>query len=420
MLTEGKRMPTAQDLREQRANIWSQMTEIMDRTDRSGDDDQTYDRLEADYDRLEEQIGRLERHADRAALNARLDRSGVVAPDSAGDDAGPDDAAYATAFKNFLRDGMADLDPEDKKLMRGRQVTLPKNAAGVGTGSAGGYAVPPAFRDVFVQQLKWYGPMIDEAEIIETDSGVNMPWPTNDDTSNVGAILAENTQMAEQDVTLGQASIDAFMYYSKLVRVSFQTIQDVPNFETWLAKRLGERVGRILNQHFTTGTGTAQPDGIVTSSTVAVTGTGSLATTGGFAYANLVDLLESLDPAYGGGNNLKWMGHQSVRKALRKLLDAQNRPLWEPSLQAGQPDMLMGYPFRLNNDMATVAQNSKSLGFGDIRQAYMVRIVRELSLLRLSERYADFLQVAFAAYERADGTMQNTSAFKIFQTTATA
>ena len=62
-----------------------------------------------------------------------------------------------------------------------------------------------------------------------------------------------------------------------------------------VGRGLGERVGRILNQHFTTGTGTAQPDGIVTSSTVAVTGSGSLATTGGVSYDNLVDIVEAID-----------------------------------------------------------------------------------------------------------------------------
>jgi HK97 family phage major capsid protein len=54
------------------------------------------------------------------------------------------------------------------------------------------------------------------------------------------------------------------------------------------------------------------------------------------------------------------MMHQSARKALRKLKDSQGRPLWEPSLQAGFADSLLGYPTRINNDMATVAQNSRS------------------------------------------------------------
>lgn len=416
-------MPTTQ-LREQRANVWNQMTAIIEiaAENRTAEQNQSYDRMEADYDRLTAEIEREERHEARAAENSRVDRSGVVPanrePGSL-DDATADER-YRAVFGSFLRNGMNALNSDDRGLMQSRFSTI-QNAAGVGTGAAGGYLVPAEFRNTLIETMKWYGPMLQLAEVINTDSGANLPWPTNDDTANVGAILAENTQVTEQDVTLGTASIDAYMYTSKLVRVSLQLLQDSGiNFDAWLARKLGERIGRILNQHFTTGTGTAQPDGIVTSATVGVTGTGSFASTGGIAYDNLIDLVEALDPAYGAGDGLRWMMHQTVRKAARKLKDSQGRPLWEPSLQTGQPDSLLGYPVSLNNDMATLAASSKSLLFGNIREAYVARLVTGVNLLRLEERYADFLQRGFLAFQRADGTMQNANAVRVFQTTSTA
>jgi HK97 family phage major capsid protein len=417
-------MPTTQ-LREQRANVWNQMTAIIEiaAENRSAEQEQSYARMEADYDRLTAEIERQERHEARAAENSRVDRTGVVPPANRApgslDDASSDDR-YQAVFGSFLRNGLTALNHDDQGLMQANFSSI-QNAAGVGTGSAGGYLVPAEFRNTLIETMKWYGPMLQLADVINTDSGANLPWPTNDDTANVGAILAENTQVTEQDVTLGTASIDAFMYTSKLVRVSLQLLQDSGiNFDAWLARKLGERIGRILNQHFTTGTGTAQPDGIVTSATVGVTGTGSFASTGGISYANLVDMVESLDPAYSGGDGLRWMMHQTVRKALRKLTDSQNRPLWEPSLQVGQADSLLGYPISLNNDMATLAASSKSLLFGNVRDAYVIRLVTGVNLLRLEERYADFLQRGFLAFQRADGTMQNANAVRVFQTTATA
>ena len=420
-------MPNTQQLREQRANVWEQMKEIMDLADSESRDltaEETakYDKAEADLDRLDNDIERREKFEARGTRYETVEPPGAAATmpsDGPADESG--DEAYAKAFGNFLRRGISALSAEDRALMESRFTadSAIQNAAGVGTGSAGGYAVAPGFRDKFVETMKYYGPMLAEAEVITTETGANYQWPTNDDTSNVGAILAENTQVSEQDVTLGTASLDAYMYTSKLVRVSYQLLQDSAfDFESWLARKLGERVGRILNQHFTTGTGTAQPDGI-TAPAAAVTGTGSLASTGGFSYDNLVDLTEALDPAYAGGNQ-KFMMHQTVRKAVRKLKDSQNRPIWEPSVQAGVPSTLLGYEYVLNNDMATVAQNSKSLGFGDIRQAYVARIVTDLATLRLTERYADYLQVGFLGFQRADGTLQDGNAFKIFQTTATA
>jgi HK97 family phage major capsid protein len=417
-------MPTLQDLREQRATIWSQMTEIMDRSGGSptGEDAASYDRAETELDSLGAQIERGERHASLSASMSRIDRTGVVGPE--GGDVGDQDARYAESFNRFIRShhGMADLDEDDRRRVQGRFVTGEqfRNAAGVGTGAAGGYMVPPAFRLKVVEALLAYGPMLSLAETFETESGVNIPWATNDDTGNEGAILAENTQITEQDLTLATNSLDAYMYTSKLVRVSYQLMQDRPDFDSFLARKLGERLARIYNRHATTGTGIAQPDGIVTSATVGVTGSGSLATTGGYSYDNLVDLVESVDDAYLQSGEQAWVMHQSVRKALRKLKDTQGRPIWEPSVQVGQPDSLLGYPTRINNHMATVAQNSKSLLFGNVREAYVIRMVRSNELVRLNERYADFLQVGFFLFGRLDGTLQNAAAVRVMQTTPTA
>lgn len=419
-------MTATQTLVDRRANVWSTMQEILakpkDPTSglTTAENRAAYDAAEVDLEALGAEIALLETNAGLEAALNRVDRTGAVPGGGTPSAKDPKSESYANAFRNFLRDGMAELEPEDRKIMRDAQRELPKGAAGVGTGSAGGYAVPPEFRAAFVETLKWYGPMLQVAEIMETDTGATIPWPTNDDTANVGAILAENTAVSEQDVTLGTADIGAYMYTSKLVRASYQLLQDRPDFDTWLARKLGERIGRILNQHFTTGTGTAQPDGLVTSATVGATSTGSFATTGGITYDSLVDLIESLDPAYGAGTGLGFMLHQTARKAFRKVKDSQNRPLWEPSLVAGTPDTLLGYPVQLNNDMPTMAASSKSVAFGNFREAYLIRIVKELTTLRLTERYADLLQVGFLAFERADGTLQNANAVKILQTTATA
>lgn len=420
-------MPTIQQLREQRANVWEQMKDVMDLADREGRDlsaeeSATYDRAEADLDRIDDQITKREKFEARSASYAEVEPPGAAASMTLGD--GDEDTSddYARVFSSYLRHGSIDMSAEDRKLLQAGFVAGDqfKMAAGVGTPSAGGYAVAPEFRDKLVETMKWFGPMLASAEIIQTDTGANLQWPTNDDTSNVGAILAENNQVTEQDVTLGTNSLDAYMYTSKLVRVSLQLLQDSAfDFEAFLARKLGERLGRILNQHTTTGAGSTLPDGIMNGSAT-VTGTGSLASTGGVSYDNLVDLVEAVDPAYAGLGDLGWMMHQTARKAVRKLKDSQNRPLWEPSVQAGKPSTLLGYPLQLNNDMATVAQNAKSIGFGSIRQAYVIRLTTDVTTLRLTERYADYLQVGFLAFQRADGTVQDSNAWKIFQVTATA
>ena len=419
-------MTTAlQDKKDRRATLVVENRALLDmaaaaKRDLSAEEAAEYDRRDAEVDVLSDAIDRIENQEAREARLGRVDRTGVVA-DSDDTDAEME-ARYGRVFDQFLVNGTGGLDPDDRRLLAANfsQDKSIRNAQGSGTPSAGGYLVPPEFRDKLIETQLAFGPMLQLAETITTGTGAQLPWPTNNDTANVGAILAENTQVTEQDVTLGTANIDAYMYTSKLVRVSFQLLQDRPDFANWLARKLGERLGRILNAHFTTGTGTAQPDGIVTSATVGVTSTGSFATTGGVSGDNLIDLVEALDPAYGGGNGLRFMMHQTARKAIRKLKDTSGQYLWQPSIQAGAPDQVVGYPISINNDMPTLAASSKSVLFGNIAEAYLVRLVSGIQTLRLEERYADYLQVGFLAFERADGTLQNGSAVRVLQTTATA
>ena len=418
-------MTATQTLLDRRANLWSQLQEL-DRRPKdpttgvmTAEDREQWDRLDAEFDALTAEIERDTKHTQRAnALNA-VDRSGVTPPAIGGDDPeNPRAQVYAAAFNAYIRN--QPMTAEQTQALQGGMTEI-KNAQGVGTGSAGGYLVPPEFRNTLIEQVTFVAAMRQYAEVITTDSGANLPWPTVDDTAQEGAILGENTQITEQDVTFGQASLDAYMYTSKLVRVSFQLLNDNAfNLNAWLPRALGARIGRIQNRHFTVGTGTAQPDGIVTSSTVGVQGTGSFATTGGApTYDNLIDLIDSIDPSYITANT-RFMMAQTGRKAIRKIKDSQNRPLWEPSLQVGAPDTLLGFPVALNNYMPAAAVNAKTILFGDINAAYVIRDVSDLAVMRLTERYADFLQVGFFAFQRSDGTLQNGSAVRAYQVTATA
>ena len=414
-------MVDVQKLRDQRANIWEQAKSLLDAGLNTAEERESYDRMEVDLDQRDEDIERAERASSREQNYSRVDRPGVLFREADRDQDG-EAKEISAAFGNFVRNGIAEMETDQRNIMRARFMTDPaiKNAAGVGSGSAGGYAVPAEWWNRIVEVQTAASPMLQEAEVITTATGANLPWPTNDDTGNIGAILAENTAVTEQDITFGTAALDSYMYTSKMIRASLQFLQDSSTSEEWLQGKLGTRVGRILNNHFTVGTGTSQPDGIVTSATVGVTGTGSFASTKGISGDDIIDLTESLGDGYDGAPGLKFMMHKTVRKAIRKLKGTDGQYLWQPALSADVPSTIAGYPFVINNDMPTLAASSKSLLFGDIKAAYVIRIVKGLQMLRLTERYADYLQVGFLGFERADGTLQDAQAVRVFQTTATA
>ena len=104
---------------------------------------------------------------------------------------------------------------------------------------------------------------------------------------------------------------------------------------------------------------------------------------------------------------------------IRKLKDTTGQPLWQPSLQAGQPDNILSYPVITNPDMPAAAASVKSVLFGDFRQAYVIRDVTAIQSLRLEERYADFLQVAFLLFQRGGARPQDSNAYRALTQSAT-
>jgi HK97 family phage major capsid protein len=420
-------MPNTQQLREQRANVWSQMQEVMDLAAKEGrsltaEERQKYDAAEADMDRIGGEIDLAERHEARAKEMSRVDRSGVVdegKPEGrrreTGEGEDGDDPAYRQAFLRYVRGGISELSGDEVRTLRtGWVEDKEMRALGTVSQAAGGYTVPPLFQNRIMEAVQFVAPMRSYATVISTDTGANLPWLTADETAVEGRIIGENTAVTETDTVFGTASIGAYTYSSDMTRVPFQLLQDTGiDLEAYLARLLGNRVGRIQNRHFTVGTGTSQPQGIVTGAQVAKVGAGGQTTT--ITYDDLVDLSDSLDPALAGAGNLRWMLHQQARKVVRKLKDTAGRPLWEPSLQVGQPDTLLGYGIVLNNNVPVPAASAKSVLFGDFSEAYLIRDVKGFAVQRLNERYAEFGQVAFLGFARADGKVQNTAAVKAYQ-----
>lgn len=253
------------------------------------------------------------------------------------------------------------------------------------------------------EALLAFGGMRERATIVRTETGAELPWPTDNDTSNKGEIIAENSQVNEKDITFGQLTLNAFKYSSKMIRVSVELLQDtsIPNFGAYLGRKLGERIGRITNDHFTTGTGNSQPNGLMTAATASGTQLAAQTPT----YAELVAVQHSVDPAYRG--NGSWMFHDSMLAEIKKIVDASTgRPIWLPNMVGGEPDTILGDPYTVNQSVAAAAGSGagRSIAYGDISK-YLIRDVRDVTLVVADQLYANFHQVAFLAFSRHDGDL---------------
>ena len=95
---------------------------------------------------------------------------------------------------------------------------------------------------------------------------------------------------------------------------------------------------------------------------------------------------------------------KQVEAVVKKLKDTTGRPLWIPGLSEKSPDTILGYPYAVNQDVAVMAANAKSILFGEFKK-YKIRRIKGVELLRLNERFAEKLQVGFFGYCRFDGRL---------------
>lgn len=308
-----------------------------------------------------------------------------------------------------------------QKGMSAEQATAFYNTMSTTTPSEGGYTVPSAVAASIIDSLKAYGGMRGVAEMLPTSQGNPLSYPSSDGTNEVGELLAENAQASSLDLSFGTVGLNVFKYSSKIVAVPIELLQDsIVDIEAYVRGRIVTRIGRITNQHFTTGTGTAQPRGIVTGASSGKVGTTGQTLT--IAYDDLVDLLESVDDAY-QASTCKFMFAQSMRKVLRKLKDTAGRPIWTPGYEAGitagAPDLLLGQEVAINNDMPAPAANAKSVIYGDLSK-YVIRDAMNVSLMRFDDSaFAAKGQVGFLAFARSGGNLTDVNAVKYYQHSAT-
>lgn len=432
----------SKELRAKRAKLIEDARALISSDAPSAEDTAKFDAMMTEADGLKAQIDRIERADDLASEQLESLRN---AADRNGTDVDEERDVLVLrdgAFNTWMRRGIGALNEQQRGIYAQcfeapaneaggspagwRLTPRPRAALGVGTDPGGGYTVPEGFYGQMIDAQKVYGGMTDAAFVFDTAGGNALPIPTDNDTTNAGAILSENVQVGTQDTTFGAVTMNAYVYTSKLVLVSNQLLQDTAfNLDAWLSAKLGTRIARITNTHFTTGSGASQPSGVVTGATLGFTAgnasggtstaTGSTTT---FNFDDLVELEHSVDPAY--RKNAKFMMSDAALKLAKKLKDGIGRPLWMAGLAVKEPDTINSYSYVINQDMATPAASAKPVLFGDFSN-YFIRRVAGIQVLRLTERYADFNQVGFLAFQRWDGQLVDagTHPIKYLQNSAT-
>ena len=396
---------TILELREKRAKAWEAAKAFLDSHRKengvlSAEDDAAYTKMEQEITDLGKEIARLER---QEALDAELNRpvnrpltgkpGGRADADDGEDKTGRASDDYRKNFWNAMRS----------------KVPMPNvtNALQIGTDSEGGYLVPDEYERTLVEALEEENIFRQMAKVIKTSSGDRkIPVVA---TKGTASWIDEEGAYPESDDSFGQVSIGAYKL-GTMIKVSEELLNDsVFDLQSYISREFARRIGAKEEEAFFTGDGKGKPLGVLAATGGAETGVTAASATAVTA-DELMDLYYSLKSPY--RKKSVWVLNDSTIKAIRKLKDNNGQYLWQPSLTAGAPDMILGRPIKTSAYMPAIAAGAKTIAFGDFSY-YWIADRQGRSFKRLNELFAATGQVGFLASQRVDGKMILAEAVKV-------
>lgn len=429
------------------------MRSIMEKFDNG--EDLTVENRQA-FDDADAELTRDKGDLDRLLKMRRTDEGIRAAAESRGvseDQSRNEETTYRDAYEKWFRSnpmaGASGLMTSDevRMLATGEQragAALSTQAA-AGTDGAAGFLIPQGFWDNLQVRLRQYGGVLELCNLIPTASGNPMPWPTTDPTGQLGKYLTENTQLTGSDlIEFGQGMMHAWFITSDVILASYAIINDSAfSVDSFVTDRIGERIGRKIAAELHTGAGAVSQalTGVHTSMTAYATTNGTAGSPdavplGGYyqpansetafnfahpttasatlaqgiaSWQTLVNMTKSVDPAYRKMGNCVFVMNDRTEGSVRSLTDGFGHPLWNPDVTVGSSTnplaRIEGYGVVIDQNTASISTSGGTAGgilFGDFKRAMNVRQVQQSGTMRLTERYADFLQVGYIGYVRMD------------------
>jgi HK97 family phage major capsid protein len=321
--------------------------------------------------------------------------------------------AYSDGFKSFLRRGDRAMTQDEIKAMT------------AGSDNEGGYLVTPDMSGKIVTRLFDTSPMRQVAAQITIGTNELEGIYDTDEATSGGWVSETGTRAATAAPQLGKYKIPVNELFA-MPEATQQLLDDANiDVESWLAGKVADKLTRVENTAFVTGTGVGQPRGITTYTTVA---TGDATRTwgqlemikttanGDFASSSPADILFDLIGKFKQGYlpNARWATKREVIAKVRKLKEATtNAYMWQPGLQAGQPDRLLGYPIIMFEDLPALSANGLSMALGDFATAYQIVDRQGFRILR--DPYTNKPYVRFYTTRRTGGQVVQFEALKFIQ-----
>jgi HK97 family phage major capsid protein len=402
------------NLMEQRAKSLANARAILDAAEKEGrgmnaDEQEKYNRFDTEVDEFSARIKNEERLAQReaeyaASANGDHNPAARQQPGGGMEQRGERNTGteYRQGLVRYLVGGGI-ADPLIRDTGAGEMRTI--LGVNITSAAAGGVLAPTELERTILDFSKEYNVIRGMASVRSSNSNVEIPMTTG----KVQAYhLDEGEELTRSTPSWDKIGMGAYKIGALSV-VTNEAMQDMfIDLESWVRDDFGAAFARLEEEDFTIGDGVKKPRGFMLDATVGVTTTS--ATT--IATDELIDLQHAL-PRQNRGNAV-WLTTDATVKSLRKLKDANGQYIWQPGIQAGRPDTLLGRTLTISEFLEDPAAGKKPIAYGDF-STYRILDRRGLYFQRLNELYATSGQVGFLAYKRYDGRLLNTNAIKVLQ-----
>jgi len=378
-----------------RQAAWHEAKHLLDtaaaeKRDLTGDEEEKYQKISAELDSRAQIIEQLKADEERAA---RLD---AVAAEIRTDEEPAGDDSDAEAIRALAKGEIRSYNFERRDMLT----------------SSTGSPVPTSFFDEVLLKARLVGPMLDVSTVLNTAGGENLQIPSLSSYSSSSTVTAQGAVMSESDPTLNAFTTLGAYKYGFLIQVSRELIEDngVDLFG-FLSEQIGNGLGYNVQAALTNGTGTVQPQGIVSAAGSGITG--GTGVSGAFTADNLIDLYYSLDGAARLLPGVGWLMNGSSIGAVRKLKDTAGNYIFDPAASGDRRDLLLGKEVYENPHMANAGTAVKSVLVGHLPSFY-VRTVGGIRIDRSDEFAFNADLTTLRATMRVDSALVQSSHVKYF------
>lgn len=378
-------MKRSVELRQQRAAIYEKVKGLLDKA--AGEKRSLEATEQESIDKMEKDMEALRKTYEAEERAEQVERDLAAAPGQQQQQqeqrTGVDSEEYRTALWDYVRTGerRADLS--------------------VGTAGQAGYLAPTAFEAQVVTALTQENILRQLATVRTYGNDTDIPVKSGRATF---AYIAEKGAYPEAAQTYTKGALKAYKC-GGVVKVSEELMEDsVVNIETEVREEIVYGMGRLEESKFVAGSGAGEPTGFTGTATTGVTTAAALKISGD----DVIDLFHALPPQYRG--RATWLMNDGIAKVLRKVKSDNGTYgslgyIWQPALQAGNPDTILGRPVRYSQDMDNaLTAGKKVMAFGDF-SFYRIADRTGLQIQRLNELYAGNGQVGFRCTRRNDGLL---------------